>query len=104
MFADSSVEWPEATREQRLEYLFPIKARVAVVAELVISAGAAVLGGSLWEDLLLGVLLFALGILPFLMRLLNCWLEIKRSVARYESGQLTEAGYRPREHGETIFS
>lgn len=93
VFADGAVEWPNTTEEQRREYLFPLKVKVAIVMESILAFALGYVGGQgldVWS-----VVLFSLALILvwLLCRLAICKLEIRASIERYEKMQLAKAGY-----------
>jgi hypothetical protein len=93
-FLDGAVEWPAATREQRMEYLFPEVLRVNLLLGFLFALLLSLAELPYWRGVL-EVALWEMGIIliPIMVYVVRCLVRIRASVGRYERSMLSEAGY-----------
>jgi hypothetical protein len=93
-FGDGSIEWPVASRSEKMEFFFPVVLRAFVIMSLVFETALAFTQRPDWHGVIVLVILGAvITIFPVLMYLLVCKLQIRLSVIRYEKRILADAGY-----------
>jgi hypothetical protein len=93
-FFDDSIEWPAASRMQKREYLFPERALVYFVANVLFGVGLAFAARPYSHDELAVAMFFAgIALCPLLVRLVLCEFKIRQSMSRYEKALLAQAGY-----------
>ncbi len=83
IFCDGSREWPELTRMERFEYVFPATVLVFTSVAVILMVVALVVSNSLREwDLMAGVVSFTM-VLPWLPYFLSRRTQIVESKERY---------------------
>jgi hypothetical protein len=93
VFADGSIEWAVASGDQKREFLFPLKLRVALVAEIIIGVGFLFLGDRAGFGWKIAAGFAGLAIIPVILHFAQCRLEIRQSNVRYNRRQMELAGY-----------
>lgn len=88
------MEWPVATPDQKLEYLFPAVVRVNLLLGVVFASLLALAGLPGWRGVL-AVALWEVAIIfiPVVVYLIRSFFHIRASIRRYEHLMLSEAGY-----------
>lgn len=94
-FRDGSIEWPDASRDERREYLFPAVARISLLGELILASLLGLLArADRSGEIAIAIFVFLLAVFPWLLRLIICRLFIQRSIVRHRKQALSRMGYK----------